>query len=77
MLTHVAYAWEDYMFKNQLEFSTGLTLLCDFTEKIQFASPNGVRSFMKSLEEAKAEILEKNRVFFNDFKTKTGHLKIN
>ena len=63
MLTHVAYAWEDYMFKNQLEFSTGLTLLCDFTEKIQFASPNGVRSFMKSLEEAKAEILEKIRVF--------------
>ena len=57
-LTHVAYAWEDYMFKNQLEFSTGLTLLCDFTDKIQFASPNGVRYFMKSLKEAKAKILE-------------------
>ena len=44
----LTYAWEDYMFKNQLEFSTGLTLLCDFTDKIQFASQNGVRCFMKS-----------------------------
>ena len=52
-LTHVAYAWEDYMFKNQLEFLTGLTLLCDFTEKIQFANQYGVRSFIKSQRKIK------------------------